>query len=180
MEKNNLLDIDYLKKNNQRLYYFGLGFVQLVLNKYERVHFYNENLKAPNDEIHNHRYNFMSHILKGSFLNERYLLSIGKDYTLTNESCSKERELTNVVSIPTSVELLSSERYKQGDIYHIFYNEFHKVSYTGNTITYLKRSDIITDYAQVLYPVGKEILCPFATEYSEDQLWDIINETITK
>lgn len=41
---NKFLDINYLKSNNKRLYYFGLGFIQLVLNKHERLHFYSKDI----------------------------------------------------------------------------------------------------------------------------------------
>lgn len=174
------LDIDYLKQNKQRLYYFGLGFVQLVLNKYERVHFYNENITAPNDEVHNHRYNFSSHILKGCFANELYKLVPGDSHVLINESCNKNKKLEHNIQIPVGLELISTDVYLSGQSYHVFFNDLHSVTYKGNTITHLQRSDIITDYAQVIYPKDRAITCPFENDYTENQLWDIIKETIEK
>lgn len=179
-EKNNmkLLDVDYLKNNHIRMYYFGLGFIQVVLNKEERVHFYSTQLPVFNDEIHNHRYNFTSEILKGKFYDFRYKLIVGDSHLLTNESCNKDKPLENNIAIPVGVKELSEREYKVGDKYNIFFNEFHGVDTIGDTITYLKRSEIITDYAQVLQPVGTLKTCPFENSYSDSMLWEIIDKTI--
>lgn len=171
-------NIDYLKANNQRLYYFGLGFIQLVLNKYERVHFYNTNLIATNDEIHNHRYNFESTVLKGELENKKWNLISGNDYILTNESCNKDKELTNKISIEVGVDIIESKTIWFDESYNMFYNEFHSVSYNRNTITYLKRGDIITDYAQVIYKKDSIPTCPFSTVYNDHKLWELIEDTI--
>lgn len=172
------LDIDYLKQNQQRLYYFGLGFIQLVLNKEERIHFYNKSLQATNDEIHNHRYNFTSKILKGEFINHKYKLIKGNSNLLTNESCNKDIELTNKINLLVGVEKIETNIYHVGDSYDMFYNELHSVAYNGNTITHLTRTDIITDYAQVIYPINKTITCPFASNYDDKTLWELIEDTI--
>lgn len=60
----------------------------------------------------------------------------------------------------------------------MFYNEFHAVDYKNNTITHLIRTDIITDYAQVLYKKGVEEVCPFANKVEEEKLWEIIDKII--
>ena len=165
------LDIDYLK---QKLYYFGLGFIQLFLNKEERIHFYNKSLQATNVEIHNHRYNFTSKILKGEFINHKYKLIKGNSNLLTNESCNKDIELTNKINLLVGVEKIETNIYHIGDSYDMFYNELHSVAYNGNTITHLTRTDIITDYAQVIYPVNKTITCPFASNYDDKTLCELI------
>jgi len=177
---NKLLDINYLKENHTRIYYFGLGFIQIVLNKYERIHFYTDELPTTNEDIHNHRYNFTSTILKGQFRNDKYKLIPGDTHILKNESCNSDKELENNVEIPVSVEFIESKEYKQGDSYDMFYNEFHAVDYSGDTITYLKRSDIITDYAQVIYKKDSEEVCPFSNKGDEDKLWSIVETILTK
>lgn len=175
--ENKLLDIDYLKANNQRLYYFGLGFIQLVLNKNERIHFYNRELTVTNEEIHNHRYNFTSYILKGTFLNTKYQLIKGDDYILKNESCNKNIKV-NDININVSVKKEETKIYTLNDSYDMFYNEFHTVAAVDNTITYLNRGDIIMDNAQVLYPKNSNVVCPFETKISDNDLWDLIYNTI--
>lgn len=176
--KNHLLNVDFLRENNTRMYYFGLGFIQVVLNQEERIHFYSTQLPVFNDEIHNHRYNFTSTILKGRFFDFRYQLIAGDSHILTNETCNKDIPLLNSIEIPVGVKELSEREYRAGDSYDIFFNEFHGVDTVGDTITYLKRSDIITDYAQVLFPKGVIKTCPFENTFKDDFLWDIIENTI--
>lgn len=178
MQKNRLLNIDYLRDNNTRMYYFGLGFIQVVLNQEERIHFYSTKLPVFNEEIHNHRYNFTSEILKGRFIDFRYQLTKGDSHLLSNESCNKDNPLETNISVPVGIKELSEMEYRVGDKYDIFFNEFHAVDTIGDTITYLKRSEIITDYAQVLYPKGGIKLCPFETKFSNETLWEIIESTI--
>lgn len=188
MGKNKILDIDYLKNNNIRMYYFGLGFIQVVLNQEERVHFYSQifNTNPAIEGLHNHRYNFTSKILKGTFQESRAKLIIGDNYLLKNVSCGKDKELLYNPSVDVSIEYYKmpnnslTMEYYEGDEYNVFYNEFHEVSFRGNTITHLKRSDIITDFAQVVYPKDNELKCPFAIKYSDDDLWEIINDVIKK
>lgn len=178
LTETNLLDIDYLKSNYTRIYYFGLGFIQVVLNKYERIHFYTDELPTTNEDVHNHRYNFTSTILKGEFTNIKYELVPGDTHVLKNESCNASIELKNNVEIPVAIKLTDTKTYKEGDSYHMFYNEFHAVDYKNNTITHLIRTDIITDYAQVLYKKGVEEVCPFANKVEEEKLWEIIDKII--
>ncbi len=178
VERDKLLDIDFLKKNHTRLYYFGLGFIQLVLNKEERIHFYPKVIKATNDEIHNHRYNFKSEILKGTLYEERYKLVSGDSHILINESCNPNAKLENKISIPIGVELIDANAWEEGDIYDIHFNEFHSVNTEEDTITYLKRSDIILDNAQVIYEKNKIITCPFENSIEGKRLWEIIEEVI--
>jgi len=186
MDKAQLLDIDFLKANHTRIYYFGLGFIQVVLNQYERVHFYSDELAkiAVDEGFHNHRYNFTSIILKGEFLQGRYQLIPGDSHILSNVNCSKDKELTYGSEIPVGLKRIErSERdvaevYYEGDIYDIMYNEFHKVASSGNTITYLKRSDYIMEFAQVIRQKDKELVCPFSISFTEDELWAKIEEII--
>lgn len=188
MEKDKLLDIDYLKNNNQRLYYFGLGFIQLVLNKYERIHFYNIALPVLNDEIHNHRYNFRSTILKGTLQHKKFRIINGDDYMLCNELCTKDiinKTSKLDIQIPVNVELIdmftiynTPGAKSMYDYYDMFFNEFHTVRAVGNTITHIKRTDVITPTAQVLYNKNKNSICPFSKTYTDDELWGFISDTI--
>jgi hypothetical protein len=177
VDDSKLFDIDYLRNNNTRLYYFGLGFIQLVFNKSQRIHFYNSKMEQTNDEIHNHRYNFKSKILKGHFLQTKYKLVEGDSHILKNESCGSNA-IVLPCEIPVGVEKIIKEGFCENEEYFITYNEFHNVSFINNTITLLTRSEIITDYAQVIYEKDKEPICPFSTKIEDRILWDIIEDTI--
>jgi hypothetical protein len=174
----NILDIDYVKKHNTRMYNFGLGFIQVVFSESQRAHYYTDKIPNLNDEIHNHRYNFTSKIIKGCFVQDKYKLINGDSHLLTNESCNKEREIEHNINIPVGVELIEKKTYEADQVYSIFFNEFHNVDYIGDTITFLTRGSIITDYAQVLMENGKEKVCPFSNRMNDDELYQIIESVI--
>lgn len=176
VDDNKILDIDYLKNNNIRVYYFGLGFIQLVFDKYKRIHFYNSKLHQTNDEVHNHRYNFTSKIIKGKFIQTKYNLINGDSHYLKNESCNNNKIISS--EIPISIEKIKKEEFNKDQEYFLGFNEFHNVEFINNTITYLTRSDYITDYAQVIYEKGKDIICPFSSNIEDRLLWEIIEDTI--
>ena len=186
MEKKDLLNIDFLRKNNIRMYYFGLGFIQVVLDKDNRVHFYSEkfNVNPTIEGLHNHRYNFASTILKGHFLESRAKLVLDNTHILNNVNCGTGKELLYNPKIEVGIEYIKmpngylSMDYYEGDKYNVFYNEFHEVSFRGNTITHLTRSDVITDFAQVIHEKGRELVCPFAIKYPDAELWEIIEDVI--
>lgn len=46
------VDIDYLKKNHDRLYFFGFGFIQLKIDDTYQLHFYNKALLSVNEDVH--------------------------------------------------------------------------------------------------------------------------------
>ena len=174
------MNIDKLKNNYIKLHYFGLGFVQLVVDEDIRYHFYNVSIKnkRTNEEIHNHRYNFQSKVLKGNLKENIYDVCQGNTHFIENESCGKDLDNIPNNVINCSVILLGNLQHKEGDNYFRAFNSFHTVDYHENTITRLKRSKIITDYAQIIRENGAEKTCPFSTKISEADLWDIIKDTI--
>ena len=178
LKKDIILDIDYIKKNQIRMYNFGLGFIQVLFSDVARAHYYTDKIPNINDEIHNHRYNFISKIVKGHFIQKKFSLTPGDTHVLTNETCNKEKELENKISIPVGVKLLEEKHYTKGDEYSIFFNEFHSVDYVGDTITVLNRSSIITDYAQVIFEKDKDKVCPFSNRLNEKELYEIIESVI--
>ncbi len=181
-----LLNIDYLKKNHTRIYFFGLGFIQVVLNQYERVHFYSDKLSeiSISEGWHNHRYNFTSTILKGDFRQSMCEITNGDSRILYNVNCGSGKELPYTPLIPVDIKTLimpcgySTESYKKGDFYDMFYNNFHYVLTVGNTITYLKRGDYITEFAQAIRPKDKPFECPFTHKFTDEELWKIVEEII--
>ena len=87
-----ILDIDFLQTNCQRLYFFGLGFIHVKLNESERVHFYTNAFQKTTlaEEVHNHRYDFESIILKGTFVQEIFSFHLNDQGNswLTKETCN--------------------------------------------------------------------------------------------
>jgi hypothetical protein len=175
-----ILDIDFLKINCKRLYFFGLGFIQVKLSDSERVHFYTNVFQKTivKEEVHNHRYNFNSTILKGELIQEifSYHLNDKGDSWITKETCNpvtkKEFERQRC-----SIKLLQRQTFYHGSSYWTDHNTLHRVE-SDNAITHLKRSPYMKDEADVIYPVDLVPTCPFSVKVSDDELWEVIRAMI--
>jgi hypothetical protein len=182
MEDDNLknkiesLNYDWLRKNHERLYYFGLGFIQLKINEKYRLHFYTDKLDLNTDSIHNHRYDFNSKILKGSFNNKIFKLTNGKTHLMENESCNENIDAPKDTK-ECGIELVSDCTYNEGDTYFMSFKDMHQV-YSKYAITLLDRSNYKQEYAQVITPIGEKANCPFSLKVNEEKLWAIIKEMI--
>lgn len=178
MNKKYLLQI--LKETNP--HYFGLGFIQCKINKYERIHIYHPDLMPIvniEEEVHNHRYDFESTILLGSITNKKYEFIEGSKQThfLQNESCNETIKVENNQNKYGTINLISEDTVNVGESYFMRYDEFHTFQ-TTQCITYLKRSDYKQDLAQVIRPLNNEIICPFSKKLKEEECWEIINKTL--
>lgn len=182
MEKDDLLkkieslDYHWLKKNHQRLYYFGLGFIQLKINEKYRLHFYTNKLDSNTDSIHNHRYDFKSKILKGSFNNKIFSLTKNNTHIIENESCNENIKAPKNTK-KCGIKLISDKNYKMGEDYFMHYKDLHQV-HSIYAITLLERSEYKQEYAQIVSSIGIKSNCPFAIKINEDKLWKIIKEMI--
>lgn len=171
------LDIDWLRSNHTRLYYFGLGFIQLKIDEIHRLHFYTPKLPAFNEDIHNHRYDFTSHVIKGNIVNKYYQLAEGNSHLLKNESCNQEIAAP-VLDQPCAVVETEAVLYGEGNRYSLTHDVFHTVKAPGPCITCLTRGDYTKPYAQIVIPKNGGGACPFSQEVAEDRLWEIIAEML--
>lgn len=178
------LDIDYLKKNAKMIHWFGLGFIQVKLNDFERLHFYTDKLPktTTEEEIHNHRYNFVSTILKGALWHDIYEVRVIEGFTtlnqywLTEETC-KENDKKSFPTYPCNIELITQKRYLANDGYYIHHETFHRV-YSADAITHVRRGAYKKDFAQIIFPVGMKPACPFSVKRPESELWEIVEQSI--
>lgn len=179
------LNIDWLKKNAKLIHWFGLGFIQIKLNDKERMHFYTDLLPktTTEEEIHNHRYNFTSQILKGNLWQDIYEVSIIEGFTrenthwLVEETC-KENDKKTFPTFPCNIEKVFSDSCSDFERYYIHHETFHRVT-SNDAITSVKRSDYKKENAQIIFPVGTKPQCPFSIKRTEKELWDIV-ETCLK
>ena len=172
------LDIDWLRKNHTRLYYFGLGFIQLKIDEQFRLHFYTSYLPAINDDIHNHRYWFKSTVLKGSITNRLYVVGDGDSHVMRNESCNPDIDAPPLEK-PCCATLISTKTHAAGDTYYLSDNEFHTVE-SDYCITLLERSPYTRELAQVVTPAGESSICPFSKKISENKLWEIMERMLNE
>lgn len=174
-----ILDIDFLKTNCHRLYFFGLGFIQVKLNESERVHFYTDEFqKTSIEEIHNHRYNFESTIMKGTITQElfSYYLDDQGECLITKETCNPEIK-KEFERHRCRVKLIHRQTFSAGSSYWTDHDTLHRVE-SSDAITYLQRSLYMKDEADVVYPASKATICPFSVKVSDDKLWEVIRSMI--
>lgn len=171
------IDIDWLKDNHVRLYYFGLGFIQLKVDETFRLHFYTPELPAFNEDIHNHRYNFTSRVLLGNIINYYYDVIDGDTHLIKNESCNLDVDAP-VLDKPCGVRQTSAVYYGLGSDYYVDHTIYHTVKTHVPCITLLKRGPYTKDFAQVIVPKDGGGACPFSQKIEEDRLWNIIDDMV--
>jgi len=171
------IDVDWLRGNHVRLYYFGLGFIQLKIDERYRLHFYTPELPAFNEDIHNHRYNFYSRILKGSLINHYYRVTEGDTHLIKNESCNPQIAAP-VLDQPCGVVETASTLYATGSAYHIKHEQYHTVEAPEPCITLLSREAYAKDFAQVIVPKDGGGACPFSQKIEQERLWEIIGSML--
>jgi len=169
------LKTDWLKKNTQMIHYFGLGFIQVKLTNEYRMHFYSPDLPPiiDDEDIHNHRYNFNSTILKGQLTQDLFVQIPGDKYILEDESC-QEGCSAGTEPILCDFKLISSCDMAAKSEYFLHHDTFHRVK-TESCITMLSRSEYKKQFAQVARLKGSPKICPFSQKIEESELWQIID-----
>lgn len=177
-------NIDWLIANYKKIHWFGLGFIQLKIDDKQRIHFYTDKLPrtTTEEEIHNHRYNFTSTIVRGTLKQNIYEVNVYDGFTesnthwLTEETC-KENDKRGFPTYPCDIKLALSEKYKTGQSYYIHHDTFHQVS-SNDAITLVKRGEYQKEFANIIFPVGMKPLCPFSVKRSENELWEIVRSLL--
>jgi hypothetical protein len=170
--------LDWLKKYTEKIHFFGLGFIQLKVNATLRFHFYTKRLVSimPTEEIHNHRYNFTSYILKGELRNEIFDVVPGDGYFLSETDC-KEGSTPHVGHMSWAVIPAIDVTLAPGSSYYLKHHTYHRVS-SDNCITKLEIGSPMKDRAGVCRPKGAKAVCPFSCKTPEDALWDIVEDML--
>jgi hypothetical protein len=175
--------VEWLQENNYKAHFFGLGFIQVKLNDYQRLHFYHPDLPAFVEDMHDHRYHFVSKVLRGCLSFELWDTDIvdGVTWTAEFESC-KEPDAESTETIPPEfVQLSYLGKYEvcSGSSYYMNMNTFHtvkpKFDYGGPCVTFLTRTQPQKPAARVIRGSGEKI-CPFSQPISDDRLWALVRE----
>lgn len=176
------LNIDWLKQNHQMIHYFGLGFIQLKIDLTHRLHFYTPELPpiTPWEDVHNHRYDFWSSILKGALSQALFQVVDGDSHVREQESC-QEGVMADTPGVPCGIVLASKHHYQPGSEYWVEHQTFHQVvpqvSKAG-CITYVTRSEYRKPLAEVIRPKGATKVCPFSQKVEESRLWEIVESML--
>ena len=176
-----LLDLGVLRAmsytNGTPPHWFGLGFIQLKLTENTRIHFWLPWLKGKErEEIHNHRYNFVSRVLAGSLHKEIYAVtpdaSGGHELFTTTCAPGVEGEVTSFS--PVSCSRIAEFDITAPGLYFFAHDQFHTTEGTDFAITYLEREPKVKSDAMVVKLAGAPTTCPFANPLPVDELWEHI------
>jgi hypothetical protein len=180
MTKEQALDINFLKQNCERLYFFGLGFIQIKINDQYRVHVYTDKIPgtASQEEIHNHRYGFTSQVLKGTLEQQTFAVTIDRkgEFLMTQETC-KPGPKPEFPKLPCSVVKTGFQSFAAGSSYHVPHDTFHQV-FSKDAVTLLNRGSYKKEHADVVFHKDGEPMCPFSYKISDERLWEIIEEAL--
>jgi hypothetical protein len=174
------LNVNWLKSTGATPHWFGLGFIQLKISDTQRLHFWHPDLVANTheEEIHDHRYNFASRILRGSIVNHTYCFNVNNNgkYTLSKTDCSPN--FVSDASYTGDVSLLSSSTLSAGDEYYMSADTFHRIEAT-HAVTLLTREPTTKAFARVAALNDELTTCPFSRNIPTNKLWDYIEEACT-
>lgn len=179
IDREQLLNIDYLRSFNAVPAYFGLGFIQLKIAENSRVHFYHDELPVLAEDPHNHRYNFTSYILQGALQQHIFnwdTTALNRPFMLSDEDCKggdtkQTMQLGNLTD--NSVFWLPT-----GSQYTMVKDTLHTVKGYDNLITYLEREVPSKETAQVAHIIGSTLVCPFSNPIPSDECWDMIADML--
>ncbi len=162
-------------------HYFGLGFIQIKLTPGLRVHFWHPDLSATvgEEELHDHRYNFRSHVVHGSMTHEVFGFreDAQGDHELVEVSCQPGESQPPAVKGRGLLESLGRYTMGKGAFYEFPHTQFHRILAT-ECITVVERHAVVKPLARVLRPLAGSHVCPFSTPMPEDRLWGLMRELL--
>jgi len=176
----------------------GNGFIQLDIGDNHRVHFWGHPdipKQKVNTQIHDHMFDFISFVLKGSLVNVLYAPKNGRDYQIHTPVRTKGTEDTKLVGTnqfisvdEIKVEYVAANKdddLKLHQNYTMISDRLHETQVFDPTVTlmkYIKKPPYLQTkkHPWVLVAAGDEPDNEFDREsYSQRFLWELI-EAICK
>jgi hypothetical protein len=186
----NYLNVNWLHDNATLIHYFGLGFIQIKLGEEERLHIYTKQFPSITsyEDIHNHRYDFTSYVLRGVLHQEIWTFedrpNYAATYEMTAETCqmaSVEQPVKAPLKILGAIDKIFDMTLVEGSSYNLDYRQFHRVKPLGDAVTLVRRagfsegkSGYLQEHADVIRPKGSKPVCPFSQKIPEDELWKAV------
>jgi hypothetical protein len=142
----------------------GLGFIQLVLDGEQRMHVWHPLLPRrscyAHSAIHNHRFAFVSRVLKGTQINVRADIEIVREGTHLLISHNGPRsERGGRLSYPVAecnVHLRPEERFAAGEEYRMPILEYHHTPVDDVVVTVMKKLESGSIHANSVCAKGVE------------------------
>ncbi len=176
-------------------YFFGLGFIKLNLGpKFggARLHFYHPELIGGgivrDDDIHNHRYDFTSHILVGELHQFEYYWQPDSFYPVPRHpgktgsfivKCKEGEPLpTRYFELGTE-HLIGSQIFAADSAYSLPATSFHRVEAHEPTVTLFVPGLFVNDTAIVLRPADNPPdVCPYSSPRTPEECWQLIDDML--
>lgn len=134
----------------------GMGMFRLYLAKEWRLHVWDNTFKTPNvTMLHNHPWDFESHIVCGRITNVVYqkkenLLPTHDERTIV---CGPGGGECEKPATPVSLRLIRSDDYYAGEVYGEKASDIHETIYENGTITLVKRTFKEDTEHALVYPL---------------------------
>ena len=177
-----MITIDKLRNlNYSNVICYGTGVVKLHLGGSKIYRFYSD--ISTLDEIHDHRCNFTSTVLKGILRNRIYELSIcNADSTLQviRSECKPNAERIVEEDNATIIEVCNFTTCV-GESYYLKYDLLHKVErVTPKVITFMEKElpNIQSSSRIIMDESVEDHISPLSTTKSEAECWEIIDFTL--
>ncbi len=177
-----MLTVDGLRKLDGKVSYMGLGVIKYKFRNNRAYHFYSEMAPAIVEDIHEHRFNFTSKVVKGALKNYIYdVQGQDKNSTLQVErgECTANAERTTEVPNANIVELCNFVT-EEGQSYYIHYTTLHRIEcLTPKVITLLdKELPNVQENPRFVIDTNNPSVCAFSQPKSEQECWEIIEYTL--
>ena len=183
------ITVDVLRERGYEPKWFGLGFIQMKINENERLHFWHPELlpDVPDEEIHDHRYDFTSTVVTGKLTHEVYdFVAVNTDvtnadYQMAFVSCDPTKPLSETSQEITFGEIQSygSQILTAGSSYFFPSRRFHK-THAKRAVTYLERGPVQYEYARSIRPIDSPSICPFSNPLPTNMLWECIADLLPR
>jgi len=175
------LTVAGLKATGARPHWFGLGFIQLKIDDDRRLHFWHPDLMAdtPEEELHDHRYEFTSRIVRGAMTHETWEFVEDQygDHEMVEVSCEPGKEADPNPVARGHVRLAGRYTMVEGSVYTFPPTGFHRIE-ASRAVTLLTRGPKVRDVARVIKELGAPTVCPFSKDIPEDELWGYIADLL--
>lgn len=165
----------------------GLGFIQLVLPANQRMHVWHPDLPRrdcyEHSAIHNHRFSFMSRVLKGVQKNIRVDLELAREGTHAIISHNGPRsDKGGRLSYPVAecnVHERPAESYRPGEEYFMPMHEYHHTPNEGIVVTLMRKMEESSIHANSVIRKGVDFHYDFDRfQLSPERLFDFVVEAL--
>lgn len=177
-----MITIDELRKLGGLAKYNGTGVVKLHVGRTQIYRFYSDMATTVSEDIHEHRCNFTSTVLKGVLKNYIYDVA-GQDpasiLEIVRSKCEANAE--KIIEVPNAV-LIEQCNFTTmpGESYYLAYNVLHQIErVTPKVVTLMQKEPNVQEAARIVMDTSiTEYVCPISVKKSEKECWEIIEYTL--